>query len=336
MSLRAALHISLAALLLPLCACQDLSLAQATAPSVLIHSPRSGETVRGDVNVTGVATGPWGPALSVRVSLDGGPWLQASGGANWSWLWSTYASGDGWHRIQVRASDGALEALAEATVLVDNSPGPVGIASASPEGEFVTIKGGELVSFELVLDGDTSGVGVLWLVDGAVEAPGGLRLSFQRLFPQESLGNHTVEGRLVRGDETLDIRYWSVTVRPPNRAPLIASFHPPRASLTCQEGERVRFSVEAVDPDGGELSWSWRLNGEPIDGSGSSIALEMPSPGRHSVEAVASDGELSVEHRWNVTAYPVEQPGALELVAFAAYFVGAAVAGVAYGRSRRD
>ncbi|MGQ9583719.1 MAG: Ig-like domain-containing protein [Thermoplasmatota archaeon] len=335
MSSRPALHVFLLALLVCISACQGLYPARGSGPSVSILSPRSGETVRGELNVTGAASGSWGEALSVQVSLDGGPWHQTSGGRNWSWLWSTYASGDGWHTIRARASDGTSEAIAEAAVLVDNSPEPARIARALPAGDAVAIRGGESVEFNLSLEGSLDGVSVLWLVDGAVEGAEGLALGFQRLFPADPPGNHTVEARLVRGGDPLDSRSWVVTVRPPNRPPLIVSLTPQEANLTFLKGDRVRFILEAVDPDGDELSWSWRLDGEPINGSGSSLLLEMPSAGDHTLEATASDGELSVARSWNLTAAAVERQSELELVPFVLYFVAAACAGVAYGRSRR-
>jgi outer membrane protein OmpA-like peptidoglycan-associated protein len=75
----------------------------------------------------------------------------------------------------------------------------------------------------------------------------------------------------------------------PNRAP----------SLTCSAerssvlaGERVRIRGEASDPDGDQLTYSWRTNGGTIVGSGSSVQLDTSglAPGRYSVTGRVEDG----------------------------------------------
>jgi outer membrane protein OmpA-like peptidoglycan-associated protein len=75
----------------------------------------------------------------------------------------------------------------------------------------------------------------------------------------------------------------------PNRAP----------SLTCSAerssvlaGERVRIRGEASDPDGDQLTYSWRANAGQIVGSGSSVQLDTSglAPGRYTVTGRVEDG----------------------------------------------
>jgi outer membrane protein OmpA-like peptidoglycan-associated protein len=86
-------------------------------------------------------------------------------------------------------------------------------------------------------------------------------------------------------DCSVDIR-----VEPrPNRAP----------SLTCSAerssvlaGERVRIRGEASDPDGDQLTYSWRASSGQIIGSGSSVQLDTSglAPGRYTVTGRVEDG----------------------------------------------
>ena len=68
--------------------------------SVSIVLPVNGSVVKGDVNITGNASGPGGVALSVQLSIDGGPWYPAEGNLSWTWLWSTFAFEDGMSVVQ--------------------------------------------------------------------------------------------------------------------------------------------------------------------------------------------------------------------------------------------
>ncbi|MEM2869282.1 MAG: Ig-like domain-containing protein [Thermoplasmata archaeon] len=302
---------------------------------IAITFPANGSVVGGEVCVTGEASGPQGAALVVQVSIDGGPWSAAAGNRSWSWVWSTFASGDGEHVLRARVSDGTAEAFAEIRVIVDNTPPPARISSALPAFGRTDAIEGELIEFAVTLEGGSGAEAVLWLVDGELWAAGKGNLSFCHSFPPGSAGNHSVEARVVRGDETLDLRLWSVEVRPPNRPPSVISHRPREFNLSCGEGEALNFSIEALDPDGEALGFSWSLDGLPVGEDEPWAIIKIESAGEHVVEVIVSDGNATALQRWNVTAVALRGVGIIDLVPLAVYFIAAAAAGVVYGRRKR-
>jgi hypothetical protein len=73
-------------------------------PTVAITSPLAGAAVHGQVTVTGTAADD-GSILRVKLSVDGGPWILASGTTSWSAPLDTTSLANGPHTLTARAVD---------------------------------------------------------------------------------------------------------------------------------------------------------------------------------------------------------------------------------------
>src|SRR5438552_742366 len=103
---------------------------------------------------------------------------------------------------------------------------------------------------------------------------------------------------------TDDSSLWSrathqVVVR--NRGPRIDSSSPSSASLTIDAGSTQRFAVNASDPDGDFLTYTWRVNGAVVGGENTNAFNFSGTPGGYVVNVTASDGSLSASREWTVT-----------------------------------
>lgn len=119
-------------------------------------------------------------------------------------------------------------------------------------------------------------------------------------------GRRSVRLQVVSADTTTgDLADWAdarVTCdpsAPPNRPPVITSFRPD-SRVVMGTSESRTFTVVATDPDGDPLTYSWRINGTSVAGSGSAFTFVGTVVGTYLVAVVASDGLASVGHTWTV------------------------------------
>ena len=214
------------------------------APSVRIHTPRSGDTVSGILAVRGAATDPEGVVRAVEVRVDEGPWQPASGAANWSFGLDTRALPNGVHRVQARASDGAQWSDADTVWFV--------VENAAPDRAPTT-------RIERPADGAT--VAGLFVVAGTAEDDLGVRAvrvsvdggrSWKNVTPT---GNQSAYWRLVVDSTTLpngetDVlaRAWDgVTWGEPDVVTVtVANRPPPQADLVVAALEVVERPVTAA------------------------------------------------------------------------------------------
>ena len=85
-----------------------------------------------------------------------------------------------------------------------------------------------------------------------------------------------------------------------NRGPRIDSSNPSSASLTIGAGSTQRFAVNASDPDGDILTYTWRVNGAVVGGNTNAFNFSG-TPGGYVVNVTVSDGSLSASREWTVT-----------------------------------
>jgi hypothetical protein len=78
----------------------------------------------------------------------------------------------------------------------------------------------------------------------------------------------------------------------------------PSGDTTVAAGNTIMFWVNARDPDGDPLSYSWKINGQPVQGNQPvyyySIDKYFP-PGTQTVDAFVSDGLFTISHRWSLS-----------------------------------
>lgn len=101
-------------------------------PLVDVDAQDLGRPLQGTVALRGHASGDAGAPLRVQLSIDNGPWLDATGSAAWTFAWDTTSVPDGAHLVSVRAEQGGVVSrLVWQNVVVDNARAP---ASFEAEG----------------------------------------------------------------------------------------------------------------------------------------------------------------------------------------------------------
>ena len=116
-------------------------------------------------------------------------------------------------------------------------------------------------------------------------------------------GNHTVTITIMNGLDTLG-HTWDVAVLDANRAPVITGSTPPD-NPTTPENASIAFTVNATDPDGDTLLYSWALDGKTVPRANLSTYSylgDFYSSGEHMVTATVTDlKNASISKLWKLT-----------------------------------
>ena len=212
---------------------------------------------------------------------------------------------EGTHRITVVVQD-AAETPGTAThtwdVVVVNVNLPPRLLSAEPpEGtlEVDEREGGALPLRVMAEDPDEGVLVYTWAVDDAPAPPsalseGGTVLTFAWGF--ESAGEHTVglgvHDRMGQGFALS----WTVVVRDVNRPPVVVSTDPPW-TVTVEAGARVPLRVNATDPDGDALNYTWSVGGaQSATTAAGAWELATSSAASLSVDVKVTDGRNGTAH----------------------------------------
>lgn len=114
-----------------------------------------------------------------------------------------------------------------------------------------------------------------------------------------------------------------------NRGPSIVSSSPLVASVTLGSGERLTFSVDATDPDGDSLTYSWSVNGHAAGDNARSFEFTEDASGTYAVNVTLSDGSVTTSREWTVTVFaPTVLPSSLPWL-YVGGILAAAIAGTA-------
>lgn len=105
-----------------------------------------------------------------------------------------------------------------------------------------------------------------------------------------------------------EVDAWDVLYFQQNKQAPVISSSTPAATLSAIGGSSFSFNVEASDPDGNPLTYTWTVNGQTItDTFGSAYTLQLPSnaSGTYTVTVAVTDGSRVTQTSWtiNVAAY---------------------------------
>lgn len=121
-------------------------------------------------------------------------------------------------------------------------------------------------------------------------------------------GNYTV--RLWVQDDDGESSQATATINI-NRPPALVLRNPP-GDLAVAPEQGFDLSVEAVDPDGDPLSYSWSVNGEPLEGESSSRHRFVPGKeSDYQITVLVDDGRGGdANYTWNLTVIspPAAEP----------------------------
>ena len=89
-----------------------------------------------------------------------------------------------------------------------------------------------------------------------------------------------------------------------NQAPVITYFSPEEEAFSIEQNTEQLFSIEAEDPDGDSLFYSWYLNDIQQGENSNEFTYTFSDSGNFLVKALVSDDELADSTLWNVTVIP--------------------------------
>lgn len=150
-----------------------------------------------------------------------------------------------------------------------------------------------------------------WSVD-LWPVPGANGTSYVFSTNYTSSGRHGVTVTAGNGLSESSLTWW-VNVADVNLPPVIRSFSPPAAFVA--EGSPLSFSVDAYDPDGGALGYTWTLDGRQQADKGAAFVYLPPvgAAGYHTVGLVVGDaGGKSTAMNWTVLVRKTNLPPVID------------------------
>jgi len=97
---------------------------------------------------------------------------------------------------------------------------------------------------------------------------------------------------------------WFVKLTPANLPPLIVSKTPPDSLFRVPRGGSQVFSVNAIDPEGGDLSYRWFFEGDTVSEE-DMLILEFPEYDTLGLQVFISDNRWTVSTGWQIMVVPL-------------------------------
>ncbi|MCD4795562.1 MAG: T9SS type A sorting domain-containing protein, partial [Candidatus Cloacimonetes bacterium] len=106
---------------------------------------------------------------------------------------------------------------------------------------------------------------------------------------------------------------WDVTVNDVDQPIVVDELIPPEGDITIDEGDVINFSIDAYDPDGNDLEYSWQVEGVEVSTSNSfDFITDENSAGEYEVTLFVTDNFGTRDEQnflWNVTVNDVSGSG---------------------------
>jgi regulation of enolase protein 1 (concanavalin A-like superfamily) len=259
-----------------------------------------------------------GPSLNYTWYLDGQPVVLGVP----AYVLRTDFNSAGNHTVMVVAGDGELFATRSwnVTVLnVNREPTELKILTPAP-GDIYT-EGMPTVFDGSALDADGDALVFSWY-EGTKELGKGPKLTL--VLPA---GAHAVVLRVSDGVAAVESRLLHFTVKA-NASPKLFSLDPYNGQK-FNVGTKIRFTADAGDTDGDDLTFCWTENGKPLSTSAQFYKSDLKT-GSHVIHLTISDGKVSIETDLSIeiTEPATSGPG-LELIGAIGGVVAAIIAAVA-------
>ncbi|MDP8269118.1 MAG: PKD domain-containing protein [Candidatus Tenebribacter davisii] len=103
---------------------------------------------------------------------------------------------------------------------------------------------------------------------------------------------------------------WQLTVINVDQEIVVNDLQPPAGAIAINEMETINFMIDAVDPDGNPLEYSWKLNGTEVSIITTyDFTTDYTSAGNYQVTLDVTDNfsENSLNYNWNVSVVEVDQ-----------------------------
>jgi PKD repeat protein len=125
-----------------------------------------------------------------------------------------------------------------------------------------------------------------------------------------SAGMHRVKAVVTDG-KLNDSKTWVLTVANVDRSPSFSSITP-ASNFSMPEAETKQLKVTASDPDGDNLTYTWKLDNLQLKtgttlASNHTYAPDYNANGTHVIQVSYTDGTLAVSHSWKIIVTDVDR-----------------------------
>ncbi len=220
----------------------------------------------------------------------------------------------GTHTISVEINDGKASTWNNWTLTINPSSvnhAPV-IASKNPAGDLTLLQGATQIYSVTATDSDADALTYTWFVDGIQASTGASSYTIPTTL---SIGAHTVSVNVSDGSLVVSWS-WNLTIRG-NTAPVINSKTPATATYSINELETLVLSVNATDPEGDAISYSWIKNGITQYGQTSAVYTFTTSPvsaGTYNFQVSVTDAYgLVTNVSWTITVLNANAPPVVQI-----------------------
>ena len=237
------------------------------------------------------------------------PHAERTGGIQSALRTKPVRRGFGWSSIVaslllVAATGAALTVSDRLRELVGLSPDHswVEILRAQPEDKVVPLTRSETRWFSVVVDGvdPDQPPPMRWYLNDMMVAENTTMWEYD---PAKNLQDVTAHGevRFVVGSGRMphQTHIWATETAAKDLSPVLQSAtYKPGSTITAAPGEKIVIEVDAIDPDGDVLSYTWRLDGKRVGGN--VPRLEVTARRDAKITLTISDGGAVVSSAWTL------------------------------------
>lgn len=226
-------------------------------------------------------TDPDGDPVTIKWYVDGRK--QSSEGATFSYTPEEAAIGN--HEIKLTASDGEASKSHTWTVSVKEVNHAPEIVDTTPSTQFLMMNEDETMQFSAdVYDEDGDEITFRWTLDGLLV---GSSTFYTFIADEDSVGRHEIKVTVSDGEFDISTN-WTVDVLSLNNKPIIR-FTMPNDGDRFYVDDQINFEVDAKDPDGDTITYTWTSSIDQQLGKQRSVTLSL-SKGTHTITISISDG----------------------------------------------
>ncbi|PIE78027.1 MAG: hypothetical protein CSA15_10030, partial [Candidatus Delongbacteria bacterium] len=204
-------------------------------------------------------------------------------------------------------------------ISVNDVDQPISVTSILPdEGGNLTVNEGDSLYFSIdASDPDGNELSYSWKLDSTEVST----ISSYKYTPDyNSAGDHTLTLYVTDNYGTkisrADLSYsWNITVNDVDQGIVVTELLPEVGNtVVISEGDSTSFSIDASDPDGNELNYSWKLDSTEVSTISSyKYTPDYNSAGNHTLTLSVTDNygtkisRADLSYSWNITVNDVDQ-----------------------------
>ncbi|MBY0277438.1 hypothetical protein K2Z84_19070, partial [Candidatus Binatia bacterium] len=195
----------------------------------------------------------------------------------------------------------ALDDRLRALVGIEVAQGPE-IQQAQPEDKVVWLTRSEPRWFSVVVEGadPEQPPQMRWYLNDVLVAEGTTMWEYDPAKNLQDLTSHG-EVRFLLGTGRLpgQSHIWATQTAAKDLSPVLQSAsYKPGSTITAAVGDTVVIEVDAIDPDGSPLTYTWRVDGKRVGGNAPRLELQARRDAK--ITLAISDGGAVVSSSWGL------------------------------------